>query len=98
MLKDDSTRHTRVAAPVLEARRCRSHQWRRSVQLEEQSDDRVIREEQMDWTSFRDATGIRSGRCGACGVMQNQGRPGTLKQLLPELKNFCKLAHLYNKL
>jgi hypothetical protein len=50
MLKDDSTRHTRVTAPVLEARRCHSHQWRRSMQLEEQSDDRVSGEEQMDWT------------------------------------------------
>jgi hypothetical protein len=31
----------------------------------------------MDWSSSRDATGIRSARCGACGVTQNQGRSRT---------------------
>jgi hypothetical protein len=45
--------HMRVAAPALEARRCRSRRWRRSVWLEEQSDGRASGEEKMDWTSSR---------------------------------------------
>jgi hypothetical protein len=43
MLTDDSACPTRVAALALEVRRCRSRQWRCSVRLEEQSDDRAKR-------------------------------------------------------
>jgi hypothetical protein len=71
-------RHTRVAALALEARRCRSRRWRRSVWLEERSDGRVSGEEKMDWTSSRgcDRDKDRAVRCGACRVTQNQGRSG----------------------